>query len=351
MAIFHKLVINNITKETSDAVCIEFDISKNPINKEFTFTAGQYVTLKTTIDNQEVRRAYSICSSPNSNRLQVIIKAIENGIFSNMANERLKVGDTLDVAPPEGNFILKTNPVVSNTYAAFVAGSGITPVMSMIKAVLEKEPKSKFVLVYGNQTFDKTILAKELDLIQQKHKNRLFIEYIFSRKKEEIGKFGRIDTSIVNYVLKNKYKDVLFSSFFICGPEAMIHTVKNTLSESKIPEENIHFELFTSSIKPLTNEEANGSSTVKLHLDDESFEFTMEQKITILQAALDNDIDAPYSCKGGVCSSCICRLKEGAADMGENNSILTDEEVEEGLVLACVAHPTTPSVIVDFDDV
>ncbi len=279
------------------------------------------------------------------------VKEISGGTFSVIANHKLKEGDILDVHTPEGNFILIPNQQVTNTYAAFVAGSGITPVMSMIKAVLEQEPNSRFVLVYGNKTPEETIFRKELLELQVTYPDRLFIEFIYSRSQEDNAHFGRIEKSTVNYILKNKFKDSTFSGFYLCGPEEMINTVTSILLENGITKDNIHFELFTSSAQPTEiDTDLEGKSNIKILVDDEEFNFTMDQKKTILDAALDQDIDAPYSCQGGVCSSCICKITEGNAVM-EKNSILTDVEIAEGLVLACQAHPTSASITVDFDDV
>jgi len=350
MSDFHTLTIKDITRETPKAVSIEFDVPSE-LSKEFKFIAGQYITIKTIVDGKEIRRAYSICSAPNSGTLCVAVKEIEGGIFSTIANNTLKIGDTLAVHTPEGNFVLPTDPSAKNTYAAFAAGSGITPVMSMIKTVLEEEPDSRFVLTYGNQTPEETIFLEELTSLESQYPDRFFIHYIYSRTRVDGAHFGRIEKSTVNYILKNKFKDVAFSAFYLCGPEAMINTAKQTLLEHGIQEQSIHFELFTSSTEAIEiDADLEGKTTITVLVDDEEFQFVMEQKKTILDATLDEDIDAPYSCQGGVCSSCICKVIEGSAVM-EKNNILTDSEIAEGLVLACQAHPTSSSLKIDFDDV
>ncbi|TPN87898.1 ferredoxin--NADP reductase [Aquimarina algicola] len=350
MSDFHKLSIQKLTKETPNAVSITFDVPKD-LTEAYTFIPGQYITIKTTVAEKEIRRAYSICSSPKSQKLQVAVKQIVGGNFSVIANTSLKEQDSLEIHPPEGTFLLTPNPSNSNTYAAFAAGSGITPIMSMIKAVLEEEPNSKFILVYGNQTPEETIFLNELKSLQTEYPERLFIEWFYSRSQEEGARFGRIEKSTVNFVLKNKYKDAPIKSFYLCGPEDMIDTVTFTLIENDIEKEAIHYELFTSSADQTEIEESlDGKTDVTILVDDEEFNFVMDQKKTLLDAALDQDIDAPYSCQGGVCSSCICKITEGTAVM-EKNSILTDGEIEEGLVLACQAHPTTSTIKIDFDDV
>ncbi len=350
MSDFHKLPIQHITQETPLAVSITFEVPTT-LKDAYSFIPGQYITIKTEVEGKEVRRAYSICSSPKSNILKVTVKEIPGGTFSVIANNKLKEGDVLEVHTPEGSFLLKPNAQVSNSYAAFAAGSGITPVMSMIKSVLEEEPNSRFILVYGNKTPEETIFHQELLELQIQYPNRLFIEFVYSKYREGDTHFGRIEKSTVNYVLKNKFKDISFASFYLCGPEEMINTVTSVLLENNIAKDNIHFELFTNSAATTeidTNLE--GKSNIKVLVDDEEFSFVMDQKKTILDAALDQDIDAPYSCQGGVCSSCICKITEGSAVM-EKNSILTDGEIAEGLILACQAHPTSASITVDFDDV
>ncbi|MDY8138699.1 ferredoxin--NADP reductase [Aquimarina sp. 2201CG5-10] len=350
MADFQSLTIKNIIRETSKAVSIEFEVP-TALKSVYTFTAGQYITIKTQVKGKEIRRAYSICSAPGSGILKVAVKEVEDGTFSVIANNELKTGDVLEVHPPEGNFVLRTDNTARNTYGAFAAGSGITPIMGMIKAVLKEEANSSFVLVYGNQTPEETIFLNELSELQANYPDRLFIESFYSRSQVDGARFGRIEKSTVNYIIKNKFKDTSFTDFYLCGPEEMINDVKTTLLENSIKESNIHFELFTSSTQEVEiDANLEGKTSITIIVDDEEFDFVMDQKKTILDAALEEDIDAPYSCQGGVCSSCICKIAEGTAVM-EKNSILTDSEIAEGLVLACQAHPTSSKVKVDFDDV
>jgi len=347
---FHKLQIKEITRETPQAVSITFTIPSN-LSSSYSFSPGQYVTIQTNIEGKQIRRAYSLCSTPKSGLLKVAVKEIPNGTFSALANNSLKVGDLLEVHPPEGQFVLQTNSSHTKNYAAFAAGSGITPVMSMVKSVLTEEPNSRFVLVYGNKTPEETIFHKELIALQANYSDRLFIEFVYSQSEADTAHFGRIEKPIVNLVTKNKFKDFSFDSFYLCGPEEMINTVTNVLTENGIDKSQIHYELFTSSTETAEiDANLDGKTAITVLVDDESFSFVMDQKSTILDATLEEDIDAPYSCQGGVCSSCICRISEGSAVM-EKNNILTDGELAEGLVLACQAHPTSASIKVDFDDV
>jgi ring-1,2-phenylacetyl-CoA epoxidase subunit PaaE len=346
---FHALTIKEIVKETSSAVSILFNIPKD-LKKFYAFTAGQYVTVRTTVNGEELRRAYSICSSEKSGDLKIAVKAIENGLFSNYAYNRLSAGDTIDVALPEGNFVLNTNKNQLKNYLAFVAGSGITPVLSMIKTVLENEPKSTFTLIYGNKTSDSTIFKTELDALAKKFIARFNIKYAFTQEEKPGAISGRIDKKATHYTVREKFNHLNFDNVFLCGPEEMIDIVSKTLREDGFHKENINFELFVSAADTKDVSVADGVSEITVLVDDEETTFTMDQKDTILAASLRHNIDAPYSCQGGVCSSCMCKVTEGHAIMS-SNSILTDSEIEEGLVLACQAHPTTAKIAVDFDDV
>jgi len=352
MSQFHTLNIDSIEKVTDKSVAITFAIPEH-LKDNFRFKAGQYVTLKTVINGEEVRRDYSICSSPKSNTITVGVKAVEGGTFSVYANEKLKAGDSIDVATPNGRFVFEPNEARTRTIAAFAAGSGITPILSIAKTLLEEEPFSNFILVYGNKTLADAMFIKALLGLKDTYGNRFHIHFIYSQSQEEDALFGRIEKSTVNLIVKNKYKGITIETFYLCGPEAMIHTVKDVLLENNIKEKNILFELFTAPTETDATADANrpdGHSKIKVIVDEEEFEFEMAQDHSILEATLKQDIDAPYSCQGGICSSCIARVTEGEATMRQNN-ILTDSEVAEGLVLTCQAHPTTATVVVDYDDV
>ncbi|MBR9913520.1 MAG: ferredoxin--NADP reductase [Algicola sp.] len=351
MSQYHKLTVQSITPLTENAVALGFEVPST-LKNDFNFKAGQYITIKTHIDGNEVRRDYSLCVSPKSGLLQVAVKRVEDGTFSVYANTELKVGDVLEVAPPRGRFIFEPNDSKTKNIAAFAAGSGITPVLSIIKCALEEEIYSKVILVYGNKTTKDTMFLNELLELQHAFKDRFSIQFVFSQADEEDAIFGRIEKSTVNYVVKNKYKHIDVDAFYLCGPEAMIHTVKNVLTDHDVDPSRIHFELFKSAKteSSSTNGIADGRTKVTVLLDDETSSFEMSQKQSVLEAALDEDIDAPYSCQGGICSSCIARITEGKATMRQNN-ILTDGELAEGLILTCQAHPTTPTLFVDYDDV
>ena len=345
---FYKLTIQEIIKETEDAVSIQFSIPTE-LKETFSFEAGQYITLKKELNGQEIRRAYSICASPKSGDLKVAVKAVENGMFSVYATSKLQKGDVLEVHPPEGKFIL--NLQADKNYIAFAAGSGITPVLSMIKTVLEEESSSTFTLIYGNKTENSVIFKNELEQLVATYPNNFKLHTIYSRENVKNALRGRIDSSVCKYFVKNMYKETSFDAAFLCGPEEMIKDVSETLKENNFNSENIHFELFTASKEEGdTSKVKDGETVITILLDEEETSFTMQQTDDILAASLRNKIDAPYSCQGGVCSSCLAKVTEGKAVMTKN-SILTDSEVEEGFILTCQAHPTTSKIKIDFDDV
>ncbi|WP_297761789.1 ferredoxin--NADP reductase [uncultured Muriicola sp.] len=347
MSTFYSLKVSAVRALTPSSVAITFDIP-NDLKDEFIFDAGQHLTLKQNIEGQEVRRAYSISSSPSGKEMTVGIKKVEGGAFSVWANDALKSGDSIEVIPPKGHFVFKPAGKPQHI-AAFAAGSGITPIMSMAYSVLESHPENTFVLVYGNQSPEETMYRQEiLDLIN-KYTDRFYVQFAYSRAREEDALFGRIEGSTVNLILKNKFKDRSFDHFYLCGPEEMINTVKETLHNNSIANEKVHFELFTTKKKEDISAH-EGQTSMEVTLDDEVFTFVMDKKKLVLDAVLNEDIDAPYSCQGGVCSTCIARITEGKAEM-EKNQILTDSEIEEGFILTCQAHPLTPILKIDYDDV
>ena len=350
MSSFYKLSIKEIIKETADAVSILFNVPEE-LQSHYTFVAGQYVNLKVTLDGQEIRRAYSICSAPKSGELRIAVKSIKTGFFSKFANEKLAVGNVIEVGTPEGKFTFEPKTDRQKNYAAFVAGSGITPVFSILKSVLEEDPNSTFVLVYGNKSEKDTIFHNQLHDLQLQYVGRLFVQYVYSQSTADNALLGRIDHTTVNFILKNKHAEMEFSKFYLCGPEEMINLVSNTLKENNISDSAIKFELFsTSSNDKEATSGADGHTKISILVDSEETTFEMSQQQSLLEAALKQGLDVPYSCQGGICSSCICRITEGAAEM-KKNQILNESEVAEGLTLACQAYPTTTTIKIDFDDV
>ncbi len=345
----HTLTVSEVKKETPNSVSIAFEIP-HQLKEKYRYKAGQYITIKFQQAGKEIRRAYSICCAPGGRLLKVGVKKVKGGVFSEYANTELKAGDSLEVMLPEGKFVLNPEASAVKNYAAFAAGSGITPVMSIIQTALKEEPNSTFVLVYGNQTLQETMFHSELLELLARYPKRLHIEFIYSRKQEDKALFGRIDRSTVNFLLKNKFKERSFNDFYLCGPEPMIDEVSSVLQEADIEKNKIHFELFTTSKEGTLVEPHDGNTQLTVTVDDETETFTMPQNKSVLEAVLAKKIDAPYSCQGGICSTCIARIVEGKAEM-RKNQILTDSEIAEGLILTCQAHPTTATLVVDYDDV
>lgn len=350
---FHQLRIKDIRRETAECVSIAFEIPSE-IEPDFHFIQGQNITIKTTTDANE-RRSYSICSSPLERELRVAVKKVENGLFSKFANEQLKKGDVLEVMPPTGTFFTGLNPAKKSEYVFFAAGSGITPVISLIKTILATEKKSTVTLMYGNKNLASVIFKDQLEALKDKYLKRFSLHNIFSREKTESDfNYGRIDVSKLNQLSKfvnfNK-----IDNFFICGPEKMIFTVKDFLKGWGIESEKIHFELFTTPTKKHTKiykpveETIPSGSDITVRIDGRSFEFKLGyNEQTILDAGLAQGADLPFACKGGVCSTCKAKLVEGEVEM-EANYGLEKSEVKEGFILTCQSHPRSEKVVVDYD--
>lgn len=348
---FYNLEISNIQENTPSSITLTFAIPE-ALKDTFHFEAGQYLTIRHFHEGEELRRAYSICSPPSeSDSLSVGIKKVDDGIFSVYANTMLKAGDSLEVMPPEGRFIFSSSEAPRNIMA-IAAGSGITPIMSIAKTVLDTQPENQFVLLYGNQSLEETMFHESLSQLKEKYPDRFFLQYSLTRQSEAGALFGRIDAAKVNYMVKNKFSHLDFNAYYICGPESMINVVKDCLKANEVPDEAILFELFTEpEAKAELPEDLNDSETmVKVILDDEEHSLKMAKKELVLEAVLKAKIDAPYSCQGGVCSTCIARIKEGSAIM-EKNQILTDGEIADGFILTCQSHPTSTNLVIDYDDV
>ncbi len=347
---FYSLIVREIHRETPKAVSILFTVPKDA-KEVFSFKAGQYVTLRKTIGGEEVRRSYSLCTPPKSEALKVAVKEVTDGTLSRYLNTQLREGDILEVMPPEGRFVFEPNEAPQNILAV-AAGSGITPVMSIILTALEEQSSGEVVLVYGNKSPEDTIFQKELLVLQEQYPDRFYVYWTYSQHNEEGAFFGRVERSTVNLVLKNKHKSTTFDAFYLCGPEEMIQVVSDTLCDNGVSKECIFFELFTSSTPGQGPQEtlANGMTKVYITLDEEQHTLTMGPKTSVLEAALKEGLDAPYSCQGGICSSCIARLVDGEVVM-DKNQILTDGEIGQGFILTCQSHPTTAEITVDYDDV
>ncbi|MGB4844398.1 MAG: 1,2-phenylacetyl-CoA epoxidase subunit PaaE [Ferruginibacter sp.] len=352
---FHKLQVKEVRKETPDCVSIAFAVPE-AVQQEFIFEQGQNITVKKEISGEEIRRSYSICSAPFENELRVAVKKVDGGRFSSFANTDLKAGDILDILPPTGKFNTKLKTENKKQYLAFAAGSGITPVISIIKTTLQTEPASTFTLVFGNRGRHSIIFFEELEALKNKYLNRFNFINILSREKTDAPiNFGRINNDKLNelsHLIDYKNTD----EFFICGPEEMIFCVKDFLEDLDIDKKKIHFELFTTpgqkrnTVHKSQVAGNNGpASKITVKLDGRSFDFDLGfDGENILDAALKQGADLPFACKGGVCCTCKAKLIEGEVDM-EVNWGLEQEEVEQGYILTCQSHPKTEKVIVDFD--
>ncbi len=350
---FHTLRVNDIRRETVDCVSVAFKIPEQD-RDQFHFLQGQYLTLKAVIDGEEVRRSYSICSSPTDQELRVAIKKVPEGRFSTYANESLKVGDTLEVMQPMGNFNTKLDPKNQKHYLAFAAGSGITPVMSILKAVLKTEPKSHFTLFYGNRATDSIIFLEQLEGLKNEYLGRLSVHHILSREHPGSELFyGRIDADKCRTYFKHLIDIDDIDEFFLCGPAPMIEGVSETLQDLGADKKKIHFELFSSAGSTVARRDISKvpkiDSSISIKLDGITHHFPLSSDgDTILDAALKGGLDLPFACKGGVCCTCRAKLLEGTAEM-EVNYALEADEVEAGYILTCQSHPTSSKLLVDFD--
>ena len=355
---FYPLKVKDVRPETADCVSVSLEIPTELADK-FQFAPGQYLTFRRHFDDAEVRRSYSICSSPKDGELRVAIKRVEQGKFSTYAHGALKTGDVLDVMPPMGNFTAKKTEAKHKEYLAFAAGSGITPIMSIMKTVLEDEPNSSFTLVYGNRSKNSIIFREAIEALKNKYMLRLRVYHILSREYMDIPLFsGRIDAEKCAEFCKTLIDINTVDEAFICGPEEMILSVRQKLIDLGMPSSHVHIELFTSPDQPKASHEkwatshknAGGpSSKVSITLDGTTFDMDVPfNGESILDAALKAGADLPYACKGGVCCTCRALVTEGEVEM-EVNYALEHHEVEKGYVLTCQSHPRTERVVIDFD--
>lgn len=353
---FHPLRVKEINKETSDCVSVQFEIPEN-LKNNFSFTQGQSLTMRTTINGKEIRRTYSLCSSPLDSEWKVAIKKVDGGLFSSFANDKLKKGDVLEVMEPVGKFYTALNPANKKNYIAFAAGSGITPVISIIKTTLRTELHSHFTLVYGNQNQASIIFFEELEALKNKFLDRF--NYINILSREITGSpvnYGRINAD--KLIELSKLVDYSsMAEIFICGPEEMIFGAKDFLISKGINEKKIHFELFTSTAPKKhtakteqATKESGKQSSITIKVDGRLFDFNLpaNSEVTILDAALKQGVDLPFACKGGMCCTCKSKLLEGEVEMDVHWG-LEDEEVQRGFILACQSHPKTAKVVIDFD--
>jgi len=352
---FYKVKVKDIRKETEECVSVAFDIPQ-ALQDTFKYTHGQYITLRSFINGEDVRRSYSLCSSPLENEWRVAIKKVDGGLFSTYANNQLKPGDEIELMPPMGNFTSTLDKTRSKKYIAFAAGSGITPVLSVIKTILATEPLSHVTLIYGNRNRHSIIFKEAIEGLKNKYIDRFRVIHILSREITDAAiNCGRIDKEKCHLLFTN-FANISADEFFICGPQEMIFCIKDFLKEKGIPDNKIHFELFTTrediSAKKqhsTITKPGEPQSKVTIKHDGIAFDFNLDYDgEDILDAALHHGVDLPYSCKSGVCCTCKARLEEGQVSMDANYG-LEPEEIEAGYILCCQSHPVTEKVVIDFD--
>ncbi|MFM2213639.1 MAG: 1,2-phenylacetyl-CoA epoxidase, subunit [Bacteroidota bacterium] len=355
MAKFHSVTIADIYKETKDCSVLTFDIPKE-LQAEFQYKQGQHLTLRATVNGNEVRRSYSLCSCPLDHKWQVAVKKITDGVFSTFVNDSLKKGDVLDVMPPNGAFFTEVNATLAKNYIAFAAGSGITPILSIIKTHLAAEPNSTFKLFYLNSTVKSIIFKEEIEQLKNKYFNRFEIFYFLTKEHRTSELFNGRFTQEKMEVLTEKIIDVTTTDeCFICGPEEMIFLLRDALQAKGLAKDKIHFELFNTGlseedkkrISKIVEKKVEGTEVTIIDGGKE-FHFVMGEDFdNLLDGAIAAGADLPYACKGGVCSTCRCVVVDGTVEMKLNYSLEADE-LAKNYVLSCQAVPTSKKVVVDF---
>ena len=360
---FHDLQVANITPEAAGAVAITLQVPTE-LQSGFNFKAGQFLTLRATIDGNDVRRSYSISSSENSFKktgtLEVGIRPVQGGVFSNWAATKLKVGDVMRVMPADGRFVVQRPRAIHRV--GFAAGSGITPILSILATTLEEQAESKFTLVYGNRRMDSVMFNESLQDLKDRYPNRLTLIHVFSRQAQEVPLLeGRIDEAKVKEIVNSLLPAASMDEVFICGPEAMIEATEKALLEVGVPARNIRSERFTSpTLEALPADarkqvvlghapESKGDVALTIVLDGKKHQMQMSATDKILDVALAAGLDLPYSCKGGVCCTCRAKVMQGSVEM-EKNFTLEKWEAEQGFVLSCQAKPTSKEVVMSFDE-
>lgn len=355
MAKFHPLKIADIYKTTKDCSVVTFEVPAE-LQTEFQFKQGQHLTLRTAVGGNEVRRSYSLCTSPGEKKWQVAVKKINDGVFSSFVNDTLKKGDMLDVMAPHGAFHTEVNPTATKNYIAFAAGSGITPILSIIKTHLAAEPQSTFKLFYLNRTVKSIIFKEEIEQLKNLYFGRFEIFYFLTKEHRSIELYNGRFTAEKIQVLTDKIIDIPHTDdCFICGPEDMIHLLRDELTKAGLPKEKIHYELFNTGlsdedkqrISKIVEKKVEGTEVTIIDGGKE-FHFVMGEDFdNILDGALAAGADLPFACKGGVCSTCRCKVVDGSVEMKLNYS-LEEEEIAKNYILSCQAVPTSKKVVVDF---
>ncbi len=353
---FHRLAVNDLRRETADAVSMTFTIPSE-LADDYAFAPGQYLTLRTTMDGEEVRRSYSICSGPDDGELRIAVKKVDGGAFSSWAADELKSGDELEVMTPTGRFGIAAAPNEARTYVGFAAGSGITPILSIVKGVLAREPNSRFFLFYGNRATEGVMFREALEELKDRFLRRFSLFHVISGEEQDIPILhGRLDGEKVRVLLRSLVPASTVDHVFICGPTGMSEDIEATCRDIGIAEDRIHVERFVSGLggkprpKAVVPPSAPPKAFASLIIDGKRRDVPVAEGEAILDAALRAGMDLPFACKGGMCSTCRAKLVEGKAEMDVNYS-LEPWELKAGFVLTCQAKPVSDKVVVDYDHV
>ena len=357
MTKFHQLRVSEVKRDTNDATTIAFDLPSQ-YYEMFNYKAGQYVTLKFNLNNNDVRRSYSLCSSPVLEEpLRIGVKRVKNGLVSNHINDNVKVGDIVDVMPPNGNFFVNTNKEHYKTYYLFSAGSGITPILSILKTVLHTEKRSYVYMIYGNRNQDSIMFKDELEKLQYQYHDRFVLTHMFSRPKSNWSdlwkssksqpfKKGRIDLKAIEWFVNTYPPYAQNAEYYICGPGTMIENTKSALKRIDVPDERIFMEHFGASDSE-KHVEAFENAHLTARLDGETIQVKVPKGTTLLRALINAGKEPPYSCEGGICASCICKLNAGRVHM-KTNLTLSDTEVEQGHILSCQSIPLSEKIEITY---
>lgn len=350
---FHELRVTEVSRLTEDSVAVTFDVPDELVDT-FSYLPGQHVTVRSMIDGEDVRRSYSICANANSGKLRVGIKRLTGGAFSSFATSELKAGDTLEVMAPVGEFTIDLDSKKPRRAVAIVAGSGITPVLSLISSSLESEPESNWTLLFGNRTANSIMFLEELEGLKDRYRDRFQLFHILSREGSDVPLLsGRIDAGKITTVHDHLMGGTPVDGWYLCGPYDMVMLARETLVGLGVDQETIHDELFFAgpldpSALPPEPPAGEGSVELTVILDGRAVETRMTPETTILDAALRVRSELPFSCKGGMCATCKGRIEEGEVSMDKNYALI-DSEVDAGFVLTCQSHPLTDRVVVRYD--
>jgi ring-1,2-phenylacetyl-CoA epoxidase subunit PaaE len=359
MTRFHTLAVKQIDRLTKDSVAVSFTVPED-LKQQFAFQPGQYLTLRTKINGEDIRRSYSICSGLDDADLRVGIKKVSDGIFSRFANVNLKVGDKLEVMPPEGRFT-PSQQIGRRHILGIAAGSGITPILSIIRSLLARESDTQVTLIFGNRTSSSVMFAEEIEDLKNRYLGRLSVVHILSKESQDVDLLsGRITADKINQLAAGVIDFSNVTEAFLCGPEGLVMDVKSALIQLGVANEKIRFELFTPTKKQGTKGKADRApsepntsnknlSSITIILDGKSHQFDLlESDESLIEAAARSGLELPYSCKGGMCCTCRCKVEKGEVSMALNYS-LEAWEMQAGFVLSCQAKPVTPELVLNFD--